>query len=79
MKSGVEMVFKQYCTEILVFECKYCHCPYRYLVLEKVTFWALTDFRVNGEYESSFALHNYFFSTFSVPPSSPFVSTSFLV
>ena len=58
----------------------YCigYCPYIWYY-EKGNFLALTDFRVNGEYESSFALHNYFFSTFSVPPSSPFVSTSFLV
>ena len=45
--------------------------------MKKSNFLALTGSRVNGEYESSFALHNY--STFSVPPSSPFVSTSFLV
>ena len=77
MKSGVFLI--QDCTEILVLECKYVlDTTTIFGTMKKSNFLALTDFRVNGEYESSFALHNYF-STFSVPPSSPFVSTSFLV
>ena len=78
MKSGVFLI--QDCTEILVLECKYVlDTTPIFGAIRNSNFLALTDFRVNGEYESSFALHNYFFSTFSVPPSSPFVSTSFLV